>query len=108
MEKKAQEAVGKLQVLEQNMQQIEIQKQQFTAQLLEIENALKELETAPEAYKLLGNILVKTEPKSLKSELCEKQERLKIHISVIDKQEKQLSDKTEKLRKEILGTIKTE
>ncbi len=108
MEKKAQEAIDKMQLLEQNMQQIELQKQQFTAQLMEIENALKELESAPEAYKLIGNILVKTDPKSLKSELGEKQERLKIHISIMDKQEKQLSDKTEKLRKEVLGTLKVE
>ncbi|MBI4147980.1 prefoldin subunit [Candidatus Woesearchaeota archaeon] len=106
MDKKAQEAMSKLQLLEQNMQQLELQKQQFSAQLMEAENALKELESKPETYKIVGNIMVKSDPTAVSADLKDKQERLQLHISLLDKQEKQITEKTEKIRKEVMGSLK--
>jgi len=106
MDKKAQEAMSKLQLLEQNMQQLELQKQQFSAQLMEAENALKELESRPETYKIVGNIMVKSDPTAVSADIKDKQERLKLHISLLDKQEKQITEKTEKIRKEVMGSLK--
>ncbi len=103
-----QEAMTKLQLLEQNMQQVELQKQQFSAQLLEVENAIRELEPKPETYKIVGGIMVKADAQTVSAELKEKQERLKLHISLLEKQEKQMTEKTEKIRKEVLGTLKKE
>ena len=109
VDKNPQEAlIQKMQTLEQNMQQVEAQKQQLHAQLLEIDNAVKELETASEAYKILNAVMVKTDPKKFKAELQEKQEQLKVHVSLLEKQEKKMSEKTEQLRQEVLGTLKKE
>ena len=105
---KSQESIQKLQALEQNMQQLELQKQQLSAQLMEVENAIKELESLPETYKIVSNIMVKTDPNVVKSDLTERQEQFKRHISLLEKQEKKLSDKTEELRQEVLGKLKKE
>ena len=44
MEKTTEEKIAQLQMIEQGMQNFLLQKQQFQAQIIEIESALKELE----------------------------------------------------------------
>ncbi len=50
MPEETQQKISQLQLFEQSLQNVLIQKQQFQAQLLEIESALKEIETAKETY----------------------------------------------------------
>ena len=56
--KEAEKKISQLQMLEQGMQSLLMQKQQFQLQQVEIESALKELENVDEAYKIVGNIMV--------------------------------------------------
>ena len=50
--------ITQLQLIQQNLQNTLLQKQQLQKQLTEIDSALKELETSPTAYKIIGNIMV--------------------------------------------------
>ena len=106
MEKKTQEKIQTLQLLEQNLQNFLMQKQQFQVQLVEIESALSELGKAKEAYKIVGNIMVSSDKDSLEKELKEKQETFGIRIKSIEKQENSIKDKAKKLQEEVLGEMK--
>ena len=104
----AQESIARLQILEQNMQSILMQKQQFQAQLVEIESALKEMSTTNTVYKIVGNIMVNAEKAELEKDLKQKKEFIDIRIKNLEKQEMQFKDKTKKLQEEVLKTLKKE
>ena len=100
-----QEALHRLQLIEQNVQQFLMQKQQFKSQLNELESALNELKETPEAYKIVGNIMVKSSQESLTEELTNKKEMVELRISTLEKQEHQLQEKAETLRKEVMKKL---
>ena len=61
--------MSKLQLFEQNIQQIGAQKQQFQAQLFEVDSALEEASKSEELYKIVGGIMVRVSRDALKSDL---------------------------------------
>src|SRR3989338_6555455 len=97
-----QESIARLQILEQNLQAILMQKQQFQTQLLEIESALKEIQTSKTIYKIVGNIMVNTEKQDIEKDLQQKKEFLNLRINSLEKQEKQLNDKTKQLQEDVM------
>ena len=103
--KETQEKIAKLQLLEQNLQNLSMQKQTFQSQLLEIENAMNEIDSSKEVYKILGPIMVASKKEDLKKELVQKKEILDLRIKSLDKQEKDLKDKAESLQSDILKKI---
>ena len=108
LSKEAQENIQRLQMMEQNAQNISMQRQQFQSQLFEIEGALKELESSPAAYKIVGGIMVSADKASLKAELEGKREVLEVRVQTLEKQEKQLKEKAKKLQDEVLASVKKE
>ena len=74
----AQDKINELQVAEQALQSYLQQKQTFQAQKLEIGSALKELEDTDSAYKIVGNIMVKSSKDDLKKDLESKKELVEI------------------------------
>ena len=68
--------ITQLQLLQQNLQNILVQKQQFQKQLTEINSALKEIATSETTYKILGNIMVAAKKEDLEKDLKEKKELL--------------------------------
>jgi prefoldin beta subunit len=76
--------------------------------LFEIEGALKELETSPVAFKIVGGIMVGADKSALKSELESKREVLEVRVQTLEKQEKQLKEKAKKLQEEVLASVKKE
>jgi prefoldin beta subunit len=102
----AQEGISKLQLIEQNVQALLTQKQQFQAQLFEVESALKEIEKSDESYKIVGNVMIRTDKTALKAELNSKKEIIDLRLKNIDKQEKQLREKAETLQKDVMSKIK--
>src|SRR3989344_6027081 len=98
--------IAQLQLLEQNLQNLLMQRQQFQAQLIEVESALSELKETKEAYKIIGNIMVASDKESLRKELDKKKEILSIRISTLEKQENQFKEKATKMRGEVLEKIK--
>lgn len=101
-----QQKIGQLQLMEQNLQQFLLQKQQFQTQLIELNSALGELDKTEEAYKIVGNIMVLTKKDELKKDLESKKEVLDLRIKSIEKQEKVIKEKTQKMQAEVMESLK--
>ncbi|MEM4259532.1 MAG: prefoldin subunit beta [Candidatus Pacearchaeota archaeon] len=98
--------IQELQILEQNLQNLLMQKQTIQIELTEIENALSDLKkTDDEVYKVVGGIMMRSDKATLTSELSEKKKVLELRISAIEKQEKILNEKSEKFKKDISELI---
>lgn len=106
MKEAMKEKITQLQLLEQKIQMNFQQKQQLQARLIEIESALNELKNKKEAYKIIGNIMIKSDPKTLKKDLLEKKELLNVRINSINKQEEKIKKQTENLQLEVQETMK--
>ncbi|MEM3126962.1 MAG: prefoldin subunit beta [Candidatus Woesearchaeota archaeon] len=100
------EKIQQLQLIEQTMQQTLVQKQHFQRQLAEVESALEELQKSNEAYKIVGNVMIKTDIKNLKKELEEKKETNSLRLKSIEKQEKQMREKAEQMQKDVMEALK--
>lgn len=103
MDERTQQLLQQAQVLQQQIQSIVAQKEVFNLQLLEIKNALGEMETNKddEVYKISGPILVKSKADDVKKELNEKLEIIDMKIKGLDKSEKRVKEKIEELRDRI-------
>jgi len=109
MNSEVQSKINQLSMMEQNLQNFSLQKQQFQAQLLEVESAEREIESAKESFKIVGNIMVSMDKETLKKELIEKREIFLIRVESFEKQEAKLREKAETLQKEVLEEMqKTE
>lgn len=106
LSKETEEKIGQLQLFEQSLQNILVQKQQFQSQLMEIESALKELETTKEAYKIVGNIMVASKKEDLKKDLDSKKETVSLRIKTMEKQENHIREKAKKIQQEVSDNIK--
>lgn len=105
-EKETQDKIAKLQLIEQELQSFLMQKQNFQAQLVEIDSALKELDTSDEAYKIVGNIMVKSKKDDLVKDLKSKKEMVELRIKTIEKQENQIKEKANKIQTEVMEKLK--
>ncbi len=105
MNKDTQEKIGQLQRIEQSMQSIMMQKQQFQAQLMEIDSAISELEGSDESYKIVGNIMVKASKEDLNKDLKQKKELVELRIKTLEKQEKDTKDKATGIQSEVMKEL---
>jgi prefoldin beta subunit len=99
--KDASENLQRLQVLDQNLQQVAMQRQQFSSQLFEVEGALKELESSEVAYKIVGGVMFGVKKAELKSDLESKKELIELRVKTLEKQEQQLREKFKKLQEDL-------
>ncbi len=104
--KDTEKKISQLQLMEQSMQGLSMQKQQFQLQQVEVESAMKELENVEEAYKIVGNIMVLSKKTDIKEELNSKKEIIELRIKSLEKQENHMRDKASKLQSEILKEMK--
>jgi len=99
--------IQEMQMMEQNFQNILLQKQQFQMELNETINAEEEVKkTKGDVYKIAGQVMIKTQKKDMEAELNKKKEIIELRIKAIEKQEKFFSDQLSKNREEILKKIK--
>ena len=98
--------VNQLQLLQQNLQNILIQKQQFESQLIEVNSALVELENTDKAYKILGKIMVSTKKEDLSKDLNDKKEIYDLRIKHLIKQEESIKKNIQEVQKEVLPEAK--
>ena len=103
-----QERLLRLQQLQQTLQTVLTQKQQVEVGLLEVDQAMSELDkTADDGviYKSVGLLLVKTEKTKVTGELKESKELAEMRTSVLGKQEErlrvQIKELSEKLQKDL-------
>lgn len=109
IDKETEKQIQELQLLEQNLQGILMQKQSLQLELSELENALAELSKSKEdVYKIVGQIMVKANTKDLESDLKEKKDLTDIRAKSFNTQEESLSKQAEELREKVLGKIKKE
>lgn len=101
-----QKKIQELQMLEQNLQNFLAQKQNFQMQAVEIDSAMEELSNTEQAYKIVGNLMVAAKKSDLEKELQGKKEMTALRIKAVEKQEKSLKDRAEKIQKEIVGELK--
>lgn len=107
MNKETEQSIAQLQMIEQNVTNLSMQRQAFQGQLLEIENALKETEKTPgPAYRIIGNIMVASTKEEIKKDLESKKEMFELRIKSFEKQEKQLKEKAEQLQSSVLKELK--
>lgn len=97
--------MNKLQLLEQNLQNYLNQRQQYQSQLVEIDSALGELSKTDSSYRIIGNIMVKRDPKELEKDLSEKKEKVELKIKSLEKQEGQLREKAKELQQKIMNNM---
>jgi len=94
-------------MLENNLNNISMQKQTFNMQLMDNENAINELsKTKNNAYKIIGTIMVNSNKEDLEKELKEQTEVLNLRIKNLEKQESSLKEKAEEIQKEVMKEIK--
>ncbi|MDP2672848.1 MAG: prefoldin subunit beta [Nanoarchaeota archaeon] len=96
--------IQEVQFLEQNLQNLFFQKQAFQMELTETQSALREIESSKEdAYKLIGQLMIKVPKSKIIEELSEKDKLLNLRIKNLEKQENSFSEKLEQLRGKILS-----
>lgn len=105
---KRDEKVRELQMIEQSLQMLVMQKQQMQSGLMEIESALKEMQTSDKVYKIIGNIMVLADKAKLNEELEEKKKFSEVRIKSLEKQEEKIKEKASAIQKEVLEEINKE
>ena len=104
--KDTQEKIAQLQLFEQHIHSFSTQKRSIQSQMLELENALKELHTAQGAvYKIVGTVMFQSEKEKLGSDLHERKEVLDLRIKSLEKQEKATEEKAKKLQAEVMAEL---
>ncbi len=88
--------------LQQQLQVITAQRVQMEARLKEIETTLEELEkAAPDApiYRSIGSLLIRaTSRDEVKKDLSDQEETLSIRVKTLEKQEKSLGERYERMQ----------
>ena len=102
-----QEKIQEMQILEQRLQNTILQKQAFQMEVAETNSALEELEkSGDEVFKIIGQLMIKSEKSKIKEELLNKQKILELRINSFEKQETSLSEKLGNIQEEITKSIK--
>ena len=103
------EQLARLEQLQQNLQAVQMQKQQVEAELSETDRALEELKTTPEGeqiYKYAGNLLIKVTKENITKELQEKKEIANTRSLVLGKQETRFKESLKDLQTKIDDMLK--
>lgn len=110
MSPKIQNQIAQYQNIQQQLQMVMSQKNQYSLQLEEAERALEELgKSKPDTptYKNVGSLLIKVESlEDLKKELGEMKDTVGIKIKSMERQEGQLKERFESLRAELTQALK--
>lgn len=105
--KETEEKIAQLQLMEQNLQNLLIQKQTFQAQAMEIENAVGELnETKEDAYKVIGNVMLKEKKENLIKDLQSRKEVLDLRLKNLEKQESKIREKATQMQNEVVKELR--
>ena len=102
-DKNKENKIQEMQITEQNLQNMILQKQAFNMELSETRAALKQLEiSGDDVFKIIGQLMIKSDKEKIKAELENKEKILDLRLNSITKQENSLKENLEELRREIL------
>ena len=103
------EQLARFDQTQQNLQAVQIQKQQVEMELSETEKALQELAKASDSesiYKFAGNLLIKVAKPDIVKELTEKKELANTRKMVLAKQESRFKESIKDLQTKIDDAVK--
>jgi prefoldin beta subunit len=87
---------------EQAMHATSIQRQSLQAQLTETEHALGALPHGGDAYRIIGQLMVKRDAAALREELTERKSALHARLDAVSKQEKELRAKLDEQQRQVV------
>ncbi len=88
-----------LQMQNQHLQTIMMQRQAMSIQGKEIESALESIENSQDdIYKSVGPILVKISKENIKKELTEEKEDIDLKLGALERQEKKVKEKVKEIQ----------
>lgn len=107
LDKETQAKIQEAQMLEQGFQQVMQQKQALNYELNETDFSLKELDSSDgEVFKIVGSqVIIKSTKEKLTKEMTDKKQLIESRLKTIDEQEKEVSEKLNVLREEIMQKI---
>jgi prefoldin beta subunit len=103
------EQLARLEQLQQNLQAVQMQKQQVEAELSETDRALEELKSAKDdeqIYKYAGNLLIKVTKEAITKDLQERKEISNTRTLVLGKQETRFKESLKDLQTKIDDMLK--
>ncbi|MBS3055922.1 MAG: prefoldin subunit beta [Candidatus Aenigmarchaeota archaeon] len=105
--KELQELAAQLQLQNQQIQTLMIQKQTLEIQIREIDSALMELKKneSTEIFKTLGPVLIKTDKNDIEKSLEEQKEEAELRIKTIEKQESIVKKRMESNQKSLKSML---
>ena len=102
-EKNNNQKIQEINILEQGLQNLFLQKQAFQMELEETNSALNELENSgDDVFKIIGKLMIKSSKTKIKEELSNKEKIIELRMKNIEKQEDSMSKKLEEVRNKIL------
>ena len=103
-----QQQVLRLQQLQQTLSVILVERQRLESELLEVKNAIQELEKVTDpvtVYKAVGPVLIQSSREKLLQELNEKRELAETRLKILEKQEQRTRSQLDTLQKEIQSAL---
>jgi len=100
--------VAQFQMLQQQLQQLMMQKESLNVAVMEIERAMDELGKSKdqEAYKITGTIMVRKPVDELKKELAESKDDVEVRIKSMEATEQRFTAKLTELQDKLKSLIK--
>jgi len=109
LDKEMQAKLQEMQIIEQNLQNLLMQKQQFQFELSESTSAIDEVKkSSDDVFKVVGQVMIKAKKSDVEKELEDKINLFNLRLKSIDKQEDLLRKKFEELQTEISGKLNKE
>jgi prefoldin beta subunit len=107
LDQETQAKIQEIQMMEQGFQQLLMQKNAFSREQIETDHVIEEVEKSEgEMMKLVGGqVIIKSSKDKILEEMKHKKELIDSRMKDIEKQEKDFSEKIEKLREEIMKKI---
>jgi prefoldin beta subunit len=107
LDEETKKKIQELQILEQSFQQLLMQKNAFSMESSETDLIIKEVEKSDgEISKIIGNqVMIKTTKEIVLEDMKKKKELIDTRMKTIDEQEKEFSEKIQKLRDEVMKKI---
>ncbi len=107
LDEATQAKIQELQMMEQTFQQLMQQKNMFSMELNETDLVIAEVEkTEGEVSRIVGGqVVIKTTKEKVLEDMKNKKGLLETRMAALDKQEKEFSEKAEKLREEVMSKL---
>ena len=107
LDEETQGKIQQLQMLEQNFQQLLMQKNAFSMELNEADLVISEVEkSSGDLFRIVGGqVVIKSDKEKILEDMTNKKELMSKRMESIDSQEKEFSEKIESLRDEVLKKI---